>query len=108
MELGGSFGLCRSHGSVLLSESVTSECARITGYERLSKSMRLSGEIDFSDERPKRKRGFGILSKVFAFRRMAEGPERPEVEESQTVEKKQKKRCSWLPDPERRWPIQGW
>ncbi|KAF7828849.1 hypothetical protein G2W53_020013 [Senna tora] len=106
MELGGSFRSCRSHSSVLLSESVTSDCAKIAGYERLSKSMRLDGECDFefSDRRKRNtKVGLGLLSKVFTFGKLHE---RPHV----AVEKKKKKknRSSWLPDPDRRWPIQGW
>ncbi|KAI4314849.1 hypothetical protein L6164_027716 [Bauhinia variegata] len=103
MELSRSFRMSRSHDSILLSESVTSECAKINGYERLSQSMRLSGEIDLSDGRKRNKRGFGLLSRVFAFSRIT-AHERSEV----AAEKSEKKRSSWLPDPNRRWPIQGW
>jgi len=27
---------------------------------------------------------------------------------TQEEKKEKKKRSSWLPDPERRWPVQGW
>lgn len=112
MELRGSCRGSNSHSSVLLSESVTSECARIAGYERLSKSMRLTGEcdFDFSDGRKKNSKvGLGLLSKVFTFRKISSGQERPQAAVAMAAEKKkEKKRSSWLPDPEKRWPIQGW
>ncbi|TKY70382.1 hypothetical protein E2542_SST06672 [Spatholobus suberectus] len=107
MEFSRSFRLSRSHRILLSSESVTSECAKIAGYERLSKSMRLSGEYDFSDKHKKHKRGMGLLAKVFSFTRISSSHEEPN-KVAQTVVKKEKKRSSWLPDPERRWPIQGW
>lgn len=113
MEFSRSFRLSRSQQRILLSsESVTSECTRIAGsYERLSKSMRLSGEYDFSDQQHKKhnKRGFGFLNKVLSLTRNSNPHEGPHVAaEAATATKKEKKRSSWLPDPHRRWPIQGW
>ncbi|KAJ1419030.1 hypothetical protein SESBI_15291 [Sesbania bispinosa] len=66
--------------------------------------MRLEGEYDFrDDEHKKHKKGtIGLLSKVFFFTRIST----PKVEDMAV--KKEKKRSSWLPDPDRRWPIQGW
>ncbi|KAK7307537.1 hypothetical protein VNO77_40700 [Canavalia gladiata] len=96
--------LSRSHRIVLSSESVNSECAGIAGYERLSQSMRLSGEYDFNDHKQKKhKMGMGLLGKVFfSFARISSPHKNPKVPN------KEKKRSSWLPNPETRWPIQGW
>ncbi|KAL2348514.1 hypothetical protein Fmac_002514 [Flemingia macrophylla] len=105
MEVSRSLRLSRSHHMLLSSESVTSGCAKIAGYERLSQSMRLSGEHDFSDKHKKHKRGVGVLAKVFSFKKNSLTHE---FEEPHKVLKKDKKRSSWLPDPDRRWPIQGW
>ncbi|KAJ1415310.1 hypothetical protein SESBI_18267 [Sesbania bispinosa] len=102
MEFSRGSRLSRSQRILLSSESVTLECSRITGYERLSQSMRLEGECDFrDDEHKKHKKGMGLLSKVFFFTRIS-----TPKEEDMAVKKK--KRSSWLPDPNRRWPIQGW
>lgn len=107
MEFSRSFRLSRSHHILLSSESVTSECAKIAGYERISQSMRLSGEYDFSFKEKNRKRGVGLIGKVFSFRRVSSPHEEPN-KVVETVVKKEKKRSSWLPDPDKRWPIQGW
>ena len=100
-----------SHYSVVQSQYLTPEYARITGYERLSKSMRLtSDECDFSDDGHKKgiKGSLGILSKAFFTFRKTSSDHEGLPETVSMVEKKQKKRSSWFPDPERRWPIQGW
>ena len=108
MEFNRSFRLSRSHHILLSSESVISECAKIAGYERLSQSLRLSGEYDFSDKQKNHKRStVGLLGKVFSFRRVSTPHGEPN-KVAETVVKKEKKRSSWLPDPDRRWPIQGW
>jgi len=103
MEFSRSFRLSKSHHILLSSEYVTSEC----GYKRLSQSMRLSGEYDFSEKYKKNKRGVGLLGKVFSFARISSPHEEPN-KMAERVVKKEKKRSSWLPDPDRRWPIQGW
>ncbi|KAJ7952996.1 hypothetical protein O6P43_024756 [Quillaja saponaria] len=123
MELGGSFRLqrgsslrlWRSHSSRFLSESITSECSRITRYERVSESVRPTNEYDFREAEGGRKRNnraFEILSKVFTLRRISVQEEikqrRPVAAAADKEEKKKKKRSSWLPDPDKRWPIQGW
>ena len=99
-----SFRLSRSKRILLSSESVNLECARIGGYERLSQSIRLTGEHDFSDQHKKHKKGMGILSKFLSFTRTSS----PHKAAEATAAKKEKKRSSWLPDPDNRWPIQGW
>ncbi|KAK7406694.1 hypothetical protein VNO78_08324 [Psophocarpus tetragonolobus] len=101
--------LSRSHHILLSSQSVNSECAKFAGYERLSQSLRLTGEYDFSDKHKKNKRGVGLLGKVFTFRKICSSHEDEQHNKvAETVLKKEKKRSSWLPDPNRRWPIQGW
>lgn len=102
MEYRRSFSMSRSERILLSSESVTSECAKIAGYERLSQSMK----FDEEDEQKKNKKGIGFLSKVLiTLTKTSTTHERNEVVEK---EKKEKKRSSWLPDPDKRWPIQGW
>ena len=121
LERGSSIRLGRSYRSALIPESVTSECARITSYERLSESMRLSCEYNsrISTTRNKNKT-LGILSKVFSFRKTSghdieteKGAEIVAEEEKVKKEtnmkkKKKKKWSSWLPDQDKRWPVQGW
>ncbi|CAL5188029.1 unnamed protein product [Lathyrus oleraceus] len=102
MEFRRSFSMSRSERILLSSESVTSECAKIAGYERLSQSMKLDEE----DEHKKNKKGtIGFLSKVLTLTKTSTTHEANEVA---VEEKKEKKRSSWLPDPDKRWPIQGW
>lgn len=105
--------LRRSNSSLLLSESITAECARVVAYERLSESMRLSsgrdtsclGCLEGSDK--KGSRALALLGKIFSLRKAEGGPDR-RSDAAVPGEKKVKKRSSWLPDPERRWPVQGW
>lgn len=82
----------------------------MAGYERLSRSMSLDREYDFSDQdqhdKKQHKRGLGILSKVILPFKKISNP--PEESPPKVAEKKEKKRSSWLPDPDKRWPIQGW
>lgn len=108
MEIGRSFRLQRdssmrlgrSNSSLLLSESITAECARITSYERLSESMRLSNECN-SQLRRKNNRTWRFLSKVFSYRKVSE-------DDAPKEKTKKQASSSWLPDPNRRWPVQGW
>lgn len=113
--------LGRSNSSLLASESISTECARIAGYERLSESMRLSSEFNLHERRRSRKnrRAWGVLSKVFSFHKAINDHdknnkqggvvEEQEEEEKKNMKKKKKKQRSlWLPDPNRRWPVQGW
>ncbi|GAV68769.1 hypothetical protein CFOL_v3_12272 [Cephalotus follicularis] len=107
LQRGSSLRLQRSSSSLLRSESVSAECRRITGYERLSESMRLSDELDDVSHRRKKIRAFGFLSKVFSFRKF-DGDFEKKQGQGVVEEKKKKRRSSWLPDPARRWPVQGW
>ncbi|KAB1214581.1 hypothetical protein CJ030_MR1G014037 [Morella rubra] len=106
---GSSFRLVRSYSSVLTSETITAECAGITGYERLSESRRLIDEYNIGTERKKAK-DWWLLGKVFSFRKLPGDVQARKGSEKVVEEKqaKKKKRPSWLPTPERRWPVQGW
>lgn len=97
MEFRRSFRLSKSERILLSSESVTSQFA---AYERLSQSMRLNEEYKKNKTNQK---GTRFLSKVLTFTRISTPHEEHEIKA-----KKEKKRSSWLPDPHKRWPIQGW
>ncbi|KAJ0967764.1 hypothetical protein J5N97_024681 [Dioscorea zingiberensis] len=87
----------RSKSSRLVLESVSSECTAQTGYERLSQSMRFEDVAELK-RRPKTWR---FLSRVF-FR-----IDSSNVKYAFEKKNKEKNRSSsWLPDPEKRWPIQ--
>lgn len=105
-----SFKIGRSNSSLLVSESISTECARDTNYERLSESMRLGNEYVLDKSRSKKKRALGILTKVLNFRKDSVNVEAKQPKEAKHDKKmKDVKRLSkWLPDPERRWPVQGW
>ncbi|KAK9284780.1 hypothetical protein L1049_023957 [Liquidambar formosana] len=129
MELGRSFRLqrdsslkrlARSNSSLLVSESISSECSRITSYQRLSESMRLTNEYSSHRTQKQRKsRAWGFLTKMFSFKKtdgadeIKQGQVEVEVEveaeaEAEAEAEKKKRRSSWLPNPKRRWPVQGW
>lgn len=104
-----SFKLCRSDSSLLISESISTECARLASYERLSESMRLGNECVLGKSRSKRNKAWGIVSKVLSFRKDSGDMETKQPPEFDGERKKKlKKHSKWLPDPERRWPVQGW
>ncbi|RZB80131.1 Zinc finger protein ZAT4 [Glycine soja] len=64
-------------------------------YERLSQSLRLSGEYHFSDKQKKHKRStVGLLGKVFSLRRVSTPHGEPN-KVAETVVKKEKKHSSW-------------
>jgi hypothetical protein len=108
MEFRRSFRLSKSEHILLSSESVSSECAKIAGYERLTQSMRLNEEYDY-EEHKKNKRGVGFLTKVLNFTRISTPQEATETATTAAAKKeKKRKRTSWLPDPDKRWPIQVW
>ncbi|CDP02025.1 unnamed protein product [Coffea canephora] len=105
----------RSKGLLLASElASSSDVARLTGYERLSQSTGLPNEYGggckpISITR-KHTAAWRYLGKVFSFKRTggrgevaAEAAANP----PEAVVKK-KNRSSWLPDRDRRWPVQGW
>ncbi|KAK9670212.1 hypothetical protein RND81_13G186400 [Saponaria officinalis] len=116
-----SLRLSRSRSSsILFSDSVPSESSRFTRYERLSESMRLttgesSLDLGVIKEKKRRNKAWGLISKVLSFRKSngldeavkdVDGVKRDGL---RVVEKTVKsRRSSWLPDPNRRWPVQGW
>lgn len=106
--------LKRSNSSLLASELVSAEIARVTAYEKLFQSMRLTDEYASSsyghdhDRRRRRNRsGWSFLTKVFSFKKKGSHDVNPPPQVDMAAEEK-KKRSTWLPDPQRRWPVQGW
>ena len=99
----------RKNSSLLISESISPECARIAGYERLSASMRMRNEQDIGYG-SRKSRVYTFISKVFSFMKISSDCETEQHGDVVTREgeRGKKKRSSWLPDPERRWPVQGW
>uniref|UniRef100_A0A7C8Z4R0 Uncharacterized protein n=1 Tax=Opuntia streptacantha TaxID=393608 RepID=A0A7C8Z4R0_OPUST len=108
-----SFRFGRSSSSILFSDSIPSESARFTAYHSLSKSMRLNAEssrVHSTSFRKKNNQPWRILSRIFS-RRKSNGPNQIIREAKVTGDDRSsavKKRSSWLPDPNRRWPVQGW
>lgn len=58
---------------------------------------------------------WSLVRKLFAQRSPRKDEKQPEDKEKKVAggqgkveEEKGKKRSSWLPDPEKRWPVQGW
>lgn len=117
----------RCNSLLLASElASSSDIARLTGYERLegyerlSQSMRLpneyGGDCKLISITRKRPAAWRYLGNVFSFKRkggrgkveLEAAAKPPEVEVVAPVVVKKKKRSSWLPDPDRRWPVQGW
>ena len=112
---GSSIRLGRSYSSALVPESITSDCDRITGYKRLSQSMRASindneNEYDTIDDTTTRnkKKTWGILRRVFSSRKRDDEAEKVKKETNKMKKKVKSKWSSWLPDSEKRWPVQGW
>ena len=102
--------LGRSNSSLLASELVSSEISRFTAYEKLSESMRLTGESTVY--RRRRNKAWSFLTKVFSFNKTdrgdvigREGANHPP--RTAAARERNSRRSSWIPDPNRRWP-QGW
>ncbi|KAJ4966614.1 hypothetical protein NE237_018463 [Protea cynaroides] len=105
----------RCHSSIQLSETISEECDKIATYERISQSMRFSGDNEFSPERPIKKKKQSWVSVIWIFSKQGPGGRNDKIKEDAAAagsnklgEKKKWWRFSWLPDPDRRWPIQGW
>lgn len=121
-----SFRLRRSRSSALYSGSIPSESARFTSYERISHSMRLDDEpfpssIDWSDDESRRKGDGGRhsrrrrnralsskISRLFSFLRPSARDGEREAGSEKRSARRRKSGSNWLPDPNRRWPVQGW
>ncbi|KAK4584289.1 hypothetical protein RGQ29_022146 [Quercus rubra] len=98
---GSSIRLGRSYSSALVPASITSDCDRITGYKRLSQSMRASindneNEYDTIDDTTTRNK------------KRDDEAEKVKKEMNKMKKKVKSKWSSWLPDSEKRWPVQGW
>lgn len=99
----------RSNSSLLASEY----SPRITTYEKLSKSSRFPEETppisrSYHDHhRRGNKSSWSFLTKVFSSFKKTDNQAHVTVNPSQSTVQK-KKRSSWLPDPQQRWPVQGW
>ncbi|XAR57898.1 hypothetical protein NMG60_11026188 [Bertholletia excelsa] len=111
LDRGHSMRLERSGSSVLASELGCSEIVRITAYERLSQSAGIASRDCPDGFRRRRKTGaWTLLRKVFSFQKV-DGGHMKGRRAAATVapeEEKKNRRSSWLPDPNRRWPVQGW
>lgn len=101
----------RSNSSLLASEYIS---PRITSYEKLYKSSRFlegSPRISHSyhDHHQRGNRsGWSFLTKILSSFRKTDGQAHPTVKSSQSAGQEKKKKSSWLPDPQHRWPVQGW
>lgn len=109
----------RSYSSRLIlgSSPIAAECAR---YGRISKSLR-SAE-DHLPPQPRRSKAgaWRFLTQYFSGKRLGDSAnvdradnnyyEKGEGPRAINKNKDRKKRraSSWLPNPERRWPVQGW
>ncbi|KAI3462484.1 hypothetical protein Pfo_019147 [Paulownia fortunei] len=109
--------LGRSNSSLVASELVNSEVARITAYEKLSQSMRLTDESSTSHQHCRRNRAWTSVLKVFSYKKVLNRNVKRRQTTVETVAEAprvvaagdaKKRRSSWLPDPHRRWPVQGW
>nr|DAD40720.1 TPA_asm: hypothetical protein HUJ06_015043 [Nelumbo nucifera] len=134
------------NSSMLVSESISLECARSTSYEKLSPPARAADDDECTNPlpappaaRPKKKKAWKFLSRVLCKPGKSDGGgggdsesvtdsgadsidgsrgeeakedvdtgSTSKVEEKKKKKKKKKNRSSWLPDPEKRWPVQGW
>ncbi|KAF5201909.1 hypothetical protein FRX31_008507 [Thalictrum thalictroides] len=113
---GSSIQLGRSNSSALVAESISSESATFIRYERLSQSMRLPDEWSSSSssrdhqlqhQRKLMKKPLFLVNWIFS--RRAQDNRKEQVLRSEQEKKKRKSwYSSWLPDPNQRWPVQGW
>lgn len=103
----------RLNGALLDLESISSECSRIASYERLSSDDRKACR-SVSEKRSGKKKigawGIIILSKVLSFAKDENNHNHNHNNKKKTTTSTsgKKRRSTWLPDPERRWPVQGW
>ncbi|KAL5704601.1 hypothetical protein ACHQM5_023005 [Ranunculus cassubicifolius] len=111
LDKGSTIKLGRSNSSFLVSESISGESARFTRYERISQSMRLPDEWNREELRhhEKRKKNKAVVVLARMFSRRPRGGDGDGKKEQVTGEKKKKSwYSSWMPDPNNRWPVQGW
>ncbi|KAK1372282.1 hypothetical protein POM88_028475 [Heracleum sosnowskyi] len=97
----------RSNSSLLASQYIS---PGITTYKKLSKSSRFAEETppissSYHDHhRRGNKSGWSFLSKVFSSFKKTDAQAHP----TPSAVQEKKKKTSWLPDPQQRWPVQGW
>ncbi|KAL9229865.1 hypothetical protein vseg_005285 [Gypsophila vaccaria] len=102
--------------SVLSNDSIPFESARFTRYERLSHSMRLDLDADssltfrISKDKKTRNKAWVLISRVFSFRRSNASDDILKYDDhhGDVIKPVKPRRSTWLPDPNRRWPVQGW
>ncbi|KAH0463981.1 hypothetical protein IEQ34_006767 [Dendrobium chrysotoxum] len=105
---------CRWKTSNLLQDSLSQHKGAfmpMPGYERLSQSMRFFSEEPRQEKLVQRLRQGGWVRKVMGhvfFLHKVDGDRGVRKEGEGKEKERKKKRSSWLPDPERRWPLQGW
>eukprot|EP00252_Welwitschia_mirabilis_P003900 TRINITY_DN13998_c0_g1_i1.p1 TRINITY_DN13998_c0_g1~~TRINITY_DN13998_c0_g1_i1.p1 ORF type:complete len:138 (+),score=13.74 TRINITY_DN13998_c0_g1_i1:303-716(+) len=119
----------RDFSSSILRESLTSDSLRFTKYENLNQSLRFEGlgtdvrkaELQEGVE-ISRNRGFRSSFWKKKFKTLSLNGRSPRKDRSEEIgadqsdpsqnssqtKGKVKRRSSWLPDPNRRWPVQGW
>lgn len=113
LQRGSSTRIGRSNSLLLVSETISSDSARFTGYERLSQSMRLGpDEQNHVDPRHQlKKKTVFLLSRIFSRSgRQAQSEKKEQIGRSCNNGEKKKKSwySAWVPDPNQRWPVQGW
>ncbi|KAJ8637051.1 hypothetical protein MRB53_011318 [Persea americana] len=106
----------RSKSIILLhsSESISAECDSLTTYQRLSQSMRLPDELPVNG---RKRKAWYALSRFFVLGQQEKDGDHMDKRKEDEKKKKKKKTTtargnsrwsSWLPDPNWRWPVQGW
>ncbi|GLJ30376.1 hypothetical protein SUGI_0601000 [Cryptomeria japonica] len=119
----------RQSESFVLAETLTSQSMRLTKYEVLSKSLRIedfgmdeqqqpecygdfkgapkSGSFRWRSKLRSASHNVRTTTAKFNFGIFPQRQMKP-ADEMKEAKVKVKKRNSWLPDPTRRWPVQGW
>lgn len=92
----------RSDNSHLKSELGSSLSFRLTSYVKLSDSMRLYDDVAESSNNygcRKRTGAWAFVAKIFCLKKAAGAG---------SDSSDRRRSSSWRPDPNRRWPVQGW
>ncbi|XXG81395.1 hypothetical protein AAC387_Pa09g2041 [Persea americana] len=97
----------RSKSILLSSECISAECVAFATYERLSRSVRLSGEL--TGHRRKSRPWLFLNCFVFGQQKQdGDDTNRAREDKEKKTSRDKSRWSSWLPDPNRRWPVQGW
>lgn len=119
---GSSKKIAKSMSFLLLSESVSTEHSSVTGYKRLSESVRkgnknknnesacdiISSNGTGNGSSCKRSTSLGFIKKVFSFRKVSNAnddgmKEKLEVTASTEEDKKIKRKSNWLSTSKKMW-----